>query len=71
MGRAIKKAATEKLRHINKRAKKTKEREDCIITKHFIKKLHEEILKKVKRIYQNIQLIFYPEFIMNNNFILY
>ena len=44
----------EKLRQANIMVKKTKEREDCIITKHYKKKLHEEIMKKVEAIYQII-----------------
>ena len=31
-------------------AKKKKERDDCIITKHYKKKLHEELIKKVETI---------------------
>ena len=43
--------AYEKLRQINKMAKKNKERDDCIITKHYKKKLHTELLKKIETIY--------------------
>ena len=43
--------AYEKIRHINKMAKKNKERDDYIITKHYKKKLHVELLKKVETIY--------------------
>ena len=31
--------------------KKNKERDDCIITKHYTKKLNLELLKKVEAIY--------------------
>ena len=31
--------------------KKNKERDDCIISKHYKKKLHIELLKKVEAIY--------------------
>ena len=41
----------EKLRHLNKMVKKNKERDDCIITKHYKKKSHIELLKKVETIY--------------------
>ena len=52
IGHAIKKGcAYEKLRHINKMAMKNKERDDCIITEHYKKKLHEELIKKVETIY--------------------
>ena len=43
--------AYEKLRHIHKMAKKNKEGDDCIITKHYERKLHEELIKKVETIY--------------------
>ena len=43
--------AYEKLRHINKMVKKNRERDDYTITKHYKKKLHVELLKKVETIY--------------------
>lgn len=42
----------ENVRQANKSVMKTKEREDCITIKHYKKKFHEEIIKKVKAIYQ-------------------
>ena len=58
----------EKLRHINKMVRKTKEREDCLITKHYKKKLHEELIKKVKTTYQIINQIFFLELLYANNY---
>ena len=53
----------EKLRHINNMVKKTKEREDCIMTKHYKKKLHEEMIKKLRTIYPIINQTFYSRII--------
>ena len=41
----------EELRYKKKKINKIKETEECIITKHYKKKFHTELLKKVEKIY--------------------